>query len=612
MVWRFNPSIWVSLIVFFFSEQPSGQFAPPFRGKNDEVALNVKVIPCKLYTFQLKFIGQNGIPVATINNIKMKPLSEMSGFKLPPILKVLRLQQRATTLTIDLQPDSPIPASCLITYLDAVNSRMQNMGNNPSPGSGFGSSTANQQQQKETPEMIKLKENGCTCYDTTAVNVSSADKTIIKKNKDYLGKYVFENTFHDGKVYFVRQSEIGPKKYYLFWSKKENTWWIADSLTTTSPVFKMDKNAAQTLTCPSNKRPPNMFWKRSGTFTWSKDKTFDVTCLKKKQPSGSQLSITGRPSYSTTPPAIRNQYLSQQGCVCSNTSLVNITSRDSRTLKKHKDELGDYLFTDSQIHGGRPYYLKQISSTNKRYLFFDKAKQTWLVSKTLGGSPLIQLQKKANTNCPENPTAKKWERKNAFGIWSSDSTMRLTCDKVSPSSRPSYVTTRSPYQTTRSPYQTTRSSYQTTRSPYSPITRSSYVTTTPETSNLKSILKRAGCSCWDKTSIKASSTDSRTKSKHADRLGIYEFKGKMHGGKPGYEKKVGPKTYYMYYDSRNKEWQVGETLGGTSVHMKTEDNNTLTCPADKASPGAVKYWKRKNAFGIWGRDKTMKIECFDY
>ena len=72
---------------------------------------------------------------------------------------------------------------------------------------------------------MKLKQNGCNCFDTTFVNVSSTDKKVKDKHKDALGKYNFEGDFHDGKIFFVRRS--GPpanKVYYLFWAKTKNRY----------------------------------------------------------------------------------------------------------------------------------------------------------------------------------------------------------------------------------------------------------------------------------------------------------------------------------------------------------------------------------------------------
>ena len=106
---------------------PSKQFTPPFKGQNNQVELTLNVSPCKRYEFTLKFIGADGTSIGEVVGVQMNSLDQMPSINLPPLTKVLRLRQRATTLTIDLQPNSPVPASCLITYIQAVDNQLERM-----------------------------------------------------------------------------------------------------------------------------------------------------------------------------------------------------------------------------------------------------------------------------------------------------------------------------------------------------------------------------------------------------------------------------------------------------------------------------------------------------
>jgi len=82
----------------------------------------------------------------------------------------------------------------------------------------------------------------------------------------------------------------------------------------------------------------------------------------------------------------------------------------------------------------------------------------------------------------------------------------------------------------------------------------------------------------------------------------------MFVGKPVYEKRVGSKNYYIYYYTANKAWYIGDSIGSTSPLMKTGDTTDQACPADPSTPKTQK-WKRKNAFGFWGKDNSMIIKC---
>ena len=104
---------------------PSQNFTPPFKGQNDVVELTLDISPCKRYRFSLKFIGQNGATLGEVVGIQMKSLDQMHNIVLPPLMKVLRLHQTATILSIDLQQNSPIPASCVITYIQAVDKQLE-------------------------------------------------------------------------------------------------------------------------------------------------------------------------------------------------------------------------------------------------------------------------------------------------------------------------------------------------------------------------------------------------------------------------------------------------------------------------------------------------------
>jgi len=593
---------------------------PPFRGQNDDIELTFKVKPCAQYNIQMEFYGQRSSQlVGKVDNIRMKSLAEMPNLRLPPITKVLSVLPMVVSPKIQVRFSSPIPASCLQSYLEAVDIKLKQTAGSVSSSNCNRPSIDPAANNPTRPSILVpdaqainpiLKGHGCVCSNTSMVNLTSTDSRVLSKHKPELGAYKFEGQLHEGKPYYVRRT--GVSSYYIYYVPKVKSWYLAKQLNSTSPLLKLDKNAA--TSCPEN--PTTKKWQRKNAFgIWGADKSMKLTCDKKLvmlTPRPSQDSGPTFPSSGTTNPILNNH-----GCMCKDTSMVNVTSTDSRVLSKHKLQLGAYKF-EGNLHQGKPYYVRK-TGVSFYYIYYEPKVKSWYLAKKLNStSPLLKLEKNAATSCPENPTTKKWQRKNAFGIWGADKSMRLTCGatKDSATSRPSYVTTtarstyRPTYPTSRP---TSRPSYTTPRPTYRPTytTKRPVVTTTrPRTTvnPLSAKLKTAGCQCHKVSTVTVSSTDSRTKRKHKDALGRYSFLGTMFKGKPVYERTVGSKTYYMYYFLVKKGWWIGETIGGSNPLMKTGDQTDQACPADPTTPRS-QSWKRKNAFGFWGKDTTMIVKC---
>ena len=411
-----------------------------------------------------------------------------------------------------------------------------------------------------------LLEHGCKCANTKLVNLSSTDSRVLSKHRLELGAYKFENKLQDGKPYYVKRNLTNT--YYLFWKQSAKSWWIANSLTSTKPLLRMQKNVD--TSCPEN--PTTKKWERKNAIgVWGSDKSMKLTCEESAtRPSSRRPSSVIDPSTSgKSGPTI----LREHGCKCASQMLVNISSTDSRVLSKHRLELGAYKF-ENKLQDGKPYYVKR-NLTNTYYLFWKQSAKSWWIANSLTSTkPLLRMQKNVDTSCPENPTTKKWERKNAIGVWGSDKSMKLTCEE---SSRPGYPT---PGGTSR------------------PTTEMAK----------KDMLKRAGCKCHTVTSIQVSSRDSRTLKKHKNELGQYKFEGELHEGAPVYAKRDGANVFYMYFNKKKKAWWIGKTVGSSSPLMKTDDSTDQVCPADPTTPKS-KSWERKNMFGIWSKDSTMAIKC---
>ena len=87
----------------------------------------------------------------------------------------------------------------------------------------------------------------------------------------------------------------------------------------------------------------------------------------------------------------------------------------------------------------------------------------------------------------------------------------------------------------------------------------------------------------------------------------------MHNGRPVYKNS---NNYVMFFDKTDVSWQVAskaefdKAAGGKCKKptMSTQDGTDQKCPGDPTTSQS-KPWTRKNAWGIWGRDKTMVVKC---
>merc|ERR1711974_593019 len=212
------------------------------------------------------------------------------------------------------------------------------------------------------------------------------------------------------------------------------------------------------------------------------------------------------------------------------------------------------------------------------YIYF--AKNTWNLAKRLGATSLIfrasmPKLKMANATggCPES--AGKWQQKNMIGMWKNYDRLSLSCAQSGSGQRPLFLTTTSrpamvPGQTARPAATTIGPNFNsvTTKKPI-PHWTDPPPKPLPGSNDLTAQLKSAGCKCHAQTGITVVSTDSRAKSKHADQLGKYQFKGQMHSGRPVYVNAAG--TYSMYWNTNTKAWEVGKSVGGTAPTMKTQE-----------------------------------------
>jgi len=565
------------------------------------------------FTIDVKTVSKSGSrevekKLGTIRDVVLPPMAFVSKFKLPLLSKVLKFEQIGNTIKIGYQTlGNSIPSSCLLKYVAAVDAKLSGQGSSSLMRSGsVGLPNPHRDhvailpiQSRESDAAMKiLKQKGCECHNTIYLNLTTTTAKNQQKYKSELGLYKTEGKLHQLKPYW--ESVNSPKRY-LYWDKPHRTWYISEQLGKSSGKLQMEKHADSS--CPSDIKktgtlnPHGKFWQVKGTFTWGKDRNMKLSCHQynggfhggsHNQPfqPGQRSNHQG---HTVGEEAVKN-YLRTKGCKCHDTTYLNITSTDSRSKSHNKDQLGLYkMESTSSVHSGKPYWAKRQQAPKKTYfLYWQPSKNTWFVSETLGSrSGIMVMQNDANGVCPSNAVVGKyWQRKNSFNVMGRDKTMKTECSGPDKFGWTGSNGGRS-----------------------SGSSGGHFGGQQSQNSNLQK-LRTAGCKCHNKEQVKFSSTDSRTKSKHAMELGVYNFEGQLHNGRPYYVKRGQPKTYYMYWNNNEKTWWIGESLTNNKALMKMQSNSSLKCPADPLGVNERKKdWQRKNSVGWWGDDSTATVRC---
>lgn len=126
-------------------------------------------------------------------------------------------------------------------------------------------------------------------------------------------------------------------------------------------------------------------------------------------------------------------------------------------------------------------------------------------------------------------------------------------------------------------------------------------------------LTAAGCHCNNKNYITVASEDNKILNRHTDQLGKYFFEGKMYSERPVYVNKGTIPTYSIYWNEKNKAWEVGKTVGRQFQEPTLRTKIDKKCPADPVAsnglpPSKEWTWERKNKMRLW-REAKLTVEC---
>jgi len=174
--------------------------APPF--KSDIVEITVDVEPCKEYQFEMKIISPQNAVVASIPGIILQSLSDLPDYVPPPLTAVVEVNFAGGKHTLTTQKTSPVPETCLIDYMEAVDTfanRVEHVANNLHSAASLVKSGQDRiQDNVEMTQSASLAKLGCTCTSPRLeVTVGSSDSLA----PDYAGVYLYQGV-QQGKPYF--------------------------------------------------------------------------------------------------------------------------------------------------------------------------------------------------------------------------------------------------------------------------------------------------------------------------------------------------------------------------------------------------------------------------
>eukprot|EP00092_Neocalanus_flemingeri_P056402 GFUD01066857.1.p1 GENE.GFUD01066857.1~~GFUD01066857.1.p1 ORF type:complete len:822 (-),score=173.57 GFUD01066857.1:393-2618(-) len=175
--------------------------SPPF--KNDEVEIIVPVEPCKEYQFEMKIVSPQNAVVAKVSEIFLLALSDLPDYIPPPLTSVIEVKfLGGGKHTIVTQPNSPVPESCLLDYLEAVDTfanRIEHVANDLNSATRSVKEVQDKIQDKvELTQSERLSKLGCVCSSPRLeVNLGPAERHTL----EYAGVYLYHG-IHQSKPYF--------------------------------------------------------------------------------------------------------------------------------------------------------------------------------------------------------------------------------------------------------------------------------------------------------------------------------------------------------------------------------------------------------------------------
>jgi len=139
--------------------------ASPFRGEQVEVVVPVE--PCKEYEFSLRIVTPAGGTLLTMPGLMLPPLPDIEDYVPPPFTDVVKMSVTGGKLTLTTQTSSPVPASCLPRYMEAVDAYANRV--EAAANSAEGQTRIAEEEMGRAQDMVEvtqkkiLARQGCVC-----------------------------------------------------------------------------------------------------------------------------------------------------------------------------------------------------------------------------------------------------------------------------------------------------------------------------------------------------------------------------------------------------------------------------------------------------------------
>ena len=197
-------SVFFDGVLIFLQVAGPVKSSPPFRGEEIEIVLPVE--PCELYDFELRIINPQNKEIGKIKDLELKALADVDSYIPPPLTSVVLVDYTmGGKYNIKTQPTSPVPATCLPDYmeaLDAYANRLETVANEQS-----GKNRKDRkiqfvaQKDVEITQADLLVRQGCVCASPRLVLKSSSPLASQGVSPQALGVYLYEGV-HGGRPYY--------------------------------------------------------------------------------------------------------------------------------------------------------------------------------------------------------------------------------------------------------------------------------------------------------------------------------------------------------------------------------------------------------------------------
>jgi len=383
------------------------KLAAPFP-PSGQAEIVVTVEPCKEYQFDVTIVTPAGGILGKISGLRLPPLPDIVDYVPPPFTQVVQVRLQGGRVSLGTQTSSPVPASCLPRYLEAVDAFAARL-------EAAANSEADRTREKEmamgrgqdlveiTQEKILAKQ-GCVC---TSPRLEVAGKTFLYQGQSSGHPYYREDI--EGRSL---PSSIPPAQTV---NRKKREAFIGNLGTTTTA------------------RPPWNYGAHGGNTGWGRGTGTSTHTHTHTSTSHTSTSHTSSSGSINIPITRVNTGSSSSNSRSSSTS----SSGWSRSRSGSSSSLGGRSRSSSSSSiGGRLGGSTPPPAPVPTFLYWHPTGNQWLMSPTLGGAVSeAEMAAKPTTTthaCPAD-VPQVWQTKEARTrsgrtvSWTEDPSLNTQC-----------------------------------------------------------------------------------------------------------------------------------------------------------------------------------------